>query len=321
MTHLSVRAAALAAAAVITLSTSANVGRAQCATCPTPVVAFSPVVAAPTTVVAPATVVVAPRMGLFDRWRMRRWGVAMPVVAAPVMATPVYGAQTVTAGFAPMVTATPAHVTAFAPLQRQVVQTTLMPVTTASACAPCSAAPIVTTSFFPTTVLQPVTVTPIVSAPTCTTCASPVVSCDACACATPCSSCPTSSAIEQAAFAAPSSDCPSCSGGSAEPYYGTPASAGDPQTPTPELPTDFGTPVESGYVPETTDGATDGSGAFSAPPLMTPPFNGQTASRPTVDVRTAVFRRPVGATTVSATSAPVRRAVDAGGWSTTPASR
>lgn len=321
MTHLSVRAAALAATCCVTLATAVADVDAQCMTCPTPTVAFAPVV-------APAPVaVVAPRVGLFDRWRMRRWGVTAPVVAAPVVTAPVVVAptfatsavptvsagfpQTVTAGFAPATTAgfTP-YFSAFAPLQPATVfrPAVLTPVVTQPACTSCGFAP--------------------AACETCTSCATPCDSCTVAAYASApvssCSSCAAGTVVEQASFAAPSSGCASCATGVVPSGSST-----DPLTPQPQIDPNVGVPMSSGYVPAngTVDPgpATDAGAAnsFYAPQLL-PPANDNSANnshRPTVDVHTAVYRRPVGAASVSTSTAPVQRAVDAGSWDSVPATR
>jgi hypothetical protein len=100
-------------------------------------------------------------------------------------------------------------------------------------------------------------------------------------------------------------------------------------TPQPQIDPNVGVPMGSGYAPAngTADPgpATDAGAAnsFYAPQLL-PPTNNNSASnsnRPTVGVHTALYRRPVGATSVSTSTAPVKRAVDAGSWDSVPATR
>jgi hypothetical protein len=79
-------------------------------------------------------------------------------------------------------------------------------------------------------------------------------------------------------------------------------------------------PVGSSYPP---DPAPEASGveatgtSFEAPPLM-PPANDRTARTPTVDVHTAVYRRPAATTSASNVQRPASRvAVDNGAWAST----
>src|SRR5262245_51732874 len=84
MTHLSSKVVSVAAAALVAIvfvACDAAPTAAQCSSCATPTVAYyQPAVAYP----AYATYY---RPGLFDRWRMRRWGVVAPVATAPTYAT------------------------------------------------------------------------------------------------------------------------------------------------------------------------------------------------------------------------------------------
>lgn len=314
MTHASYRAAALSAATcfALALSSAADV-QAQCTTCATPTVAYAPVVA------APSTVVVAPRLGLFDRLRLRRWGVAYP-------------ATTYTAAYAPAYTAayTPSYVAAYAPTYTA----SYAPAYTA-AYAPASYAPAASpyltsyapmqryaVSYAPTTVYQPALLAPVETAPACTTCS---YGCSTCSVASPCDSCaaaPAAGYVDQAGYAAaPSTGCSTCEPASGTPVYpGVPAGS-DPSTPPPTIPE----ATDSGYLPidprpEADDAASFGPD-FPAPPLFN--TNGDpTASRPTVDVHTAVYRRPANVTRTSTTAArpvtttPSRTAVDDSGWET-----
>lgn len=321
MTHLSTRAAALTAACLM-LASAADGVRAQCTTCATPTVAYSPVVAAAPVVAAPATVVVQ-RPGFFDRWRMRRWGVTAPVVVAPTYAAGY--APTYTAAYAPTYTAAyaPTYTAAYAPTAAYATPYTAGYTPYYSAYAPLQ----------PATVYRPAVLTPVVAsyAPacdTCTTCNYAAPACDSCAttasyaAAPACSSCSASTYVQPAGYAAPASGC-ACQGTAVSPSAVPAAtSSGDPYTPVPALNSDVGTPVGSNYLPSEPTPEPE-AGAFNeglqAPQLMAP-VNDHTASRPSVDVHTAVYRRPIPATGVSTATEP-SRAVDSGEWDTVPASR
>ena len=95
--------------------------------------------------------------------------------------------------------------------------------------------------------------------------------------------------------------------------YTTPPAQGSagPATPPPQI----AEPATSNYTPY--PGPAEGA-ALTAPPLLAPPHTDATASRPTVDIHTAVYRRPVSAATVSTTAARPAAAVDASGWETVP---
>jgi hypothetical protein len=86
--------------------------------------------------------------------------------------------------------------------------------------------------------------------------------------------------------------------------------------PTIETPAPTGTaypPNDPG--PEADGGATDTS--FEAPGLIGPGYN-STARGPSVDVHTAVYRRPAATTSVSTAKKPTSRvAVDTGEWTST----
>lgn len=319
MTHLSTRAAALAAAC-LTLASAADGVRAQCTTCATPTVAYSPVVAAPV-VAAPAAVVVQ-RPGFFDRWRMRRWGVTAPVVVAPTYAAGY--APTYSAAYAPTYTAAyaPTYTAAYAPTAAYATPYTAGYTPYYSAYAPLQ----------PATVYRPAVLSPVVAsyAPACdacTTCSYAAPTCDSCAvsasyAAPACSSCSASTYVQPAGYAAPATGC-ACEG-SAVSSGAAPAatSSGDPYTPIPAIPSDVGTPVGSNYLP-TAPIAEPEAGALNdglqAPQLMAP-VNDHTASRPSVDVHTAVYRRPIPAMEVS-TGTETSRAVDDGAWDTVPTTR
>ncbi len=338
MTHMSIRAAASSAATclAVMLASAADVSHAQCETCATPTVAYAPVVAAPT------TVVVAPRPGLFDRWRLRRWGYATPVVAAPAYTAayapaytaayapsytaayaPTYAtayAPAYTAAYAPAYTAAYApaaspYLTSYAPLQAPVMQTSYLP------------APATTSCCATTAMYQPAVLTPVVSQPACTTCAMPTTCtacsapapCSACAAAgAPCSACAAAGYVDQAAYAAPAPGCSTCASASGTPQYstGSVGTGGGPPTPAPAIdppaPTSSSYPFDPGPYPE--------DASLTAPQLIGP-VNDQTARAPTVDIHTAVYRRPVGASSVSTTAArPVSStpAVDNTPWTAIP---
>jgi hypothetical protein len=92
-----------------------------------------------------------------------------------------------------------------------------------------------------------------------------------------------------------------------------PASTGDPVTPPPTIETPAA--GSSGYTPLDPYPLEDNA-ALEAPSLLPPD---QTANSPTVEIHTAVLRRPASATRVSTTAAkPVSRVVvDSGAWTTT----
>jgi hypothetical protein len=315
---------------------------AQCATCVTPTVAYSPVVVQPQTTIV--------RTGwypgyLLDRLRLRRWSAASTtatVAAAPTYSvgyapayTAAYAPATYTAGYTP-------YITAYAPLQTPVVQTSYYAAPAVSAAAACTSCPQTTTvAYAPSTVYRPVEVAPVMQ----TVIAAP-------ACETPCSACLTG--VSRAAYveAAPA-DCPGCAASAGTPeYYGGSSSqppaappAGQPETPPPSLkppveaaPEDRtygngseadGAGAEQSVVPspEADDAAApeaEGAAAgnedqstsldLQAPPLLGPQ-NDRTANRPTVDVHNAVYRQPARtAARVSTTAAKATPQVEANGW-------
>ena len=354
MTRLSNRtlalAAALGAALLVADATPVN---AQCATCVTPTVAYSPVV------IQPAPVV---RTGWYpgawiDRMRMRRWSTAYAApayAAAPVYTaayapayTAAYAPAAYTAGYTP-------YITAYAPLQQAVVQTSYLPAVSASPCTSCATQ--TTVAYAPSTVYRPVEVAPIVQ----TVVAAPA--CSACSVEAPCGGCSSCAAgVSQAGYveSAPvASDCPSCAASSGAPYYGASAAVpsgtiSGPETPQPELSPEVAAPAgqeygaqrpetsgtangaqkpESSVVdpkpeaddaagPEAEAGPEADSGAsyeFQAPPLIAPQ-NDRTANRPTVDVHNAVYSQPARQGRISTTAAKVAApqaapTVDANGW-------
>lgn len=252
----------VAAVAVATFAGSASPAMAQCSTCPTPTVAFSPVVQPVT--VAPVVVAQPVRTGwypgrLFDNWRMNRWSAHNPTLVAPATVQTVGFAPTVqtvgyapsvqTVNFAPMaqtVNFAPSapYVTGYAPMQRTVV----------------SYAPMATTVFSPA-VIEPV-----------------MSGCSTCATASPCSSCAgATTVVEQASFSspvstvAPSGGCSSCAESSsgatyyqqspatnyqqaapqgsypAVPQVAAPPTSGNPPIPQPALPANEPTPAGQNY--------------------------------------------------------------------------
>src|SRR5687768_1669079 len=110
MTRLSIGTLGMTAALGATLLVApATPVSAQCATCPQPVVAYSPVMTTP--VVAQPVVVQQPvvRTGWYpgywiDRMRLRRWDAATTVAAAPTYAAGYAPAPVYTAGYAPAAT-------------------------------------------------------------------------------------------------------------------------------------------------------------------------------------------------------------------------
>lgn len=227
----------LLGAAVAVLTNNAT---AQCTTCATPVVAYSPVVA------PAATVTYQPVTGwypgkLIDTWRMRRWGYTAPTTVTAAYA-PTYSvgyAPTYTAAYAPTVTTaayapytvgyapavTPSYsmpyVTSYAPLgQRQVLMR-------------------------PVVVESPVVAATSVLAPACSAC-SVEAPCNACSACDSCSSCaPTTSVVEQATYtqAAP---CTNCAQGT-NITYANQAPASSTQTPRPEIAPQEAPPQSSNY--------------------------------------------------------------------------
>lgn len=353
---------AMAVAAIVTLAACTSPALAQCSTCATPTVAYSPVTyaAAPLTYAAPApvatTVAYQPYTGwypgrLFDRMRMRRWGVTD--VAAPVYTTAY--APTYTAAYAPTYTAAyaPTYTAAYAPTYTVAYAPTAY--TAAYAPAPYVTAyaplqrPVVQTSYYaPTTVYSPAVLSPVVETPIMT--AAPVS-----ACGTPdCSACAgTTTVVEQASYAQPAAPpCSSCAGAATVIDYGSvaPAAAGipsvGPDTGVPQLPTtpeppartygtdrpvgengadDSKTPVAPGPAADEIEPQADPNASFDAPRLLDP--NGvqagdRTANRPTVDVHNAVYRQPARTAAVNTTTArPIAKTqaeIDMEGWVSVP---
>lgn len=349
MTRLSIgtlgMTAALGATLLVAQTTPVS---AQCATCPQPVVAFSPVMTTPVVtqpVVVQQQVV---RTGWYpgawiDRMRMRRWNSTTTVAAAPTFTTANF-APTATWVQPTITTVNRPVITAFAPMQ-PAVQTSFLPVISSMPVAsPCISCPQqVTAAFAPvTTVLRPVEVTPVVQ----TVVAAPA--CSACSMESPCGGCSACSAgvVSQASFseAAPvASDCPSCAASSSPvEYYGesttaSGAGAASPATPRPSLEGNVPTPADATYPgassaqkpaessgvdpkPEADDAegpeadpeadpATDASTSFEfKAPPLIAPQNDRTANRPTVDVHNAVYSQPARQGRVSTTAAKVSTA-------------
>jgi hypothetical protein len=92
----------------------------------------------------------------------------------------------------------------------------------------------------------------------------------------------------------------------------------EPPTPQPQI--DMAAPTGTSYPPDPapeSDGVNATGTSFEAPPLM-PPANDRTARTPTVDVHTAVYRRPAATTNASTVGRPASRvAVDNGAWTST----
>jgi hypothetical protein len=127
------------------------------------------------------------------------------------------------------------------------------------------------------------------------------------------------------AAAAPS--CPTCAAGSGGVSYASPttgeysgagASSPAPATPQPQIPT----PATSHFPPldPGPEAAVTGNHGLAAPPLLTGPGD-TTASRPTVDIHTAVYRGKAPTATPTAAHTAAKVAVDATSWETVPAAK
>jgi len=321
MTRVGLASFVFLALAILTADST----NAQCSTCPAPTVAYQPVVVQPTTVYQP--VVTTQRTGwypgkLFDKMRLRYYGVAAPATTTYAPSTASYApytaaAPTYTAGFAP-------YVTAYAPLRRTlvarpIVQTAYYPVATASPCTSCAQ-----------TVARPVILNPVVAA------GYPTV--------------PTG--VDQASFAQP--DCSRCATSAATPSYSsTPIPAATnpaggtygPSTPQPHLNPDEPAPSRSNFTPSTPAGSgtrgeksivdpldkqdplppenPDTNTSFEAPRLFDP--SDRTALRPsssspTVDVWNAVYRKSSTDQVIPTSFKPKRTQaeIDADGWQSVP---
>jgi hypothetical protein len=356
MTRSSLGTLGLVATAVAGLSLmSAAPAQAQC--CGAPTVAYSPVVVQPQTTVV--------RTGwypgyLLDRMRLRRWSAAdTTLAAAPAYSVgyaPTYPASyapTYTASYAPAYTASYApatytagytpYITAYAPLQSAVVQTSYAAPVVSGGCSSCAQS--TTVSYAPSTVYRPVEVAPVIAAP----------ACSACAVEAPCSAC--SAGVSQVSYvegAPATSSCANCAAEAGTPVYnsGPPAppasSQSGPATPQPELSGAVPEPADRSYGtqrPTANDGATGTSEAeksvvpgpapeddaagpeadpaastdsktsydLEAPPLLGPQ-NDRTANRPTVDIHNAVYRQPARQATRVSTTAAKAALPDANGW-------
>jgi hypothetical protein len=313
---------------------AADSASAQCNTCATPVVAYSPVVAPATTVTTFQPVDTGWYPGkLLDTWRMRRWGYTAPT------------AVTTTAAFAPTYSA------AYAPMP----VTTMMPVTSTAVVQTANFAPVTTsfatpivTSFAPLGQRQVLMRPVVVASPVVT--AAPVVAasacsaCSACEVAAPCSSCAATTVVEQATYAAAPAPCAGCAQGSSITYADQPAAVAAGETSRPALTPQEAAPLESRYPdvtppagnaqqpdpgPAAENKATESSSYFEAPALFIP--GDKTAQQetvkpanraPSVDVWNAVYRGPAeGELSRTSYKAETRTQaeIDAEGWSSVPA--
>jgi len=322
---------------------------AQCATCPTPTVAYQPVVAQPTVTYKPYTGWYPGK--LLDQWRMRRAGIA----SAPAY-TASY-APTYAASYAPAYTAAyaPSYNAAYAPAYTSAYRpyvSSYAPLT-APAAAPCNTC--AQTSYYPVvqTVARPVLMRPVVAAPACDVCSyTPSCGCDAC-----------SSGVSQAAYNEPAyaqPGCSGCAGGGTVTNVLPPSSATGqnvgPQTPQPSLAPQPApaqpAPLDSRYEsnrpaqPEIGSGVDDvdplddidpgpvkeeaDSSTYyhNAPQLLDP--RDRTAStsnsrrKPTVEVWNAVYRQTATNRQVSQSSSRRERSqaeIDAEGWNAVPRDR
>ena len=309
---------------------------AQCATCPTPVVAYQPVVAQPTVAYRPYT---GWYLGKYiDQWRMRRAATSAYRAGYAPTYTASY-APTYTAAYTPSYTAsyTPTYTAAYTPTYTAAYRpyvTAYAPLATTVA-APCTTCT--------QTVARQVVMQPVVAAPACDTCSyTPSCECDAC------------SGVTQAAYTEPA--CAGCAGGSSSNVlppidYGSGANIGTPnigtQTPQPSLdpvpapvrsnygaekqidggttptpaaaPPDDVDPLEDAFGPATDE--SDSSTYFNAPRLLDPrdrTARSTNSRRPTVGVWNAVYRKPVASQkashTVRRTARPTQAEIDAVGW-------
>jgi hypothetical protein len=317
---------------------------AQCSTCPTAVVAYSPVVAPATTVMyQPADTGWYPGK-LLDTWRLRRWGYTAPTAVTTAYA-PTYSvgyAPTYTAAYAPTYTAAyaPTYTAAYAPA----VATTNYSMPYVTSYAPLGQREVV---------MRPVVVaSPVVSAAP--VIASACSACSACEVAAPCSACAPTMVVEQATYAAAPAPCVGCAQDSSITYAQQAPSTSSGQTSQPALTPQEAAPLRSNYpdvVPQQNNGSqnngtqqqhqhqdpgpaaeqnpSNSSTYFEAPALFIP--GDRTAQQetvkpvnraPSVDVWNAVYHGPASNDSVSNTSfkAPTRTQaeIDAEGWSTIP---
>ncbi len=298
---------------------------AQCATCPTTTVAYSPVVAQPTVAYKPYTGWYPGKW--LDQWRLRSAGVGTTAPAYTAAYAPTY-----TAAYAPSYTAAyRPYVTSYAPLSSRTIQTAYYPVTR--------------------TVARQVLMRPVVVAPACNTCNfTPSCGCSAC-----------STGVSQAHFNEYSGEpaCSSCAGGgvthvaplsnqgqpSVGPLTGQPTLSPIQAPPNGQSQYDAKRPVEGDdspnvepladeedplekYDPGPTETEADPSTYYNAPRLLDP--NDRTAARsykqshkPTVDVWTAVYRGPTKHRNISQSSnrARTQAEIDADGWTAVPSNR
>jgi hypothetical protein len=312
---------------------------AQCDSCAAPTVAYQPVAAAP--VAVQPTVTYTPYTGWypgkwFDQMRLRRWERSLtPVATYPAYAAPYSaGYATYTASYVPYTAGYgysagyAPYVSGYAPLQRPVVSTAYMPVSSYS--------------YMPTTAYRPVMLRPVVAlqpaVAACSDGCSACSACSTCAAEAPCSTCGSAiydESVGQASYAAPTGGCSSCAAAAAGTDYGlapissSPATSSDPLTPQPSLKVEapeqrfYGGDHDESAVPgPAADDAVDSSTQFDAPQLLSP-YGDKTASRrPTVDVWTAVYHGPAATQKVSAparsastASAKTQAERDAEGWS------
>ena len=342
--------AALVAVAWATSST------AQCTTCATPVVAYSPVVAPATTVTyTPADTGWYPGK-LLDTWRMRRWGYTTGATAVTAAYAPTYSvgyAPTYTAAYAPTYTAAyaPSYTAAYSPYTASYAPA----VTTTSYSTPyvTSYAPLTrSVAMRPVVVQSPVVAAASVVSSACTPCCEPVSPCSSCA--------PATTVVEQATYTAAPAPCVGCAQGSSVTYAQQAPVASSGQTGQPQLTPQEAAPLQSNYpdvTPPQNNGtnnsqlnnaapqqqqqqrpdpgpaeqnSSDASTYFEAPALFSP--GDRTAQQPTVkpanraptvDVWNAVYRGTGANDNVSTashtSSAPTQAEIDAQGWSSVPA--
>jgi hypothetical protein len=322
---------------------------AQCSTCATPVVAYSPVVAPAT------TITYEPVRGwypgkLLDTWRMRRYGYTAPTAITTAYAPYTVGYAPYSAGYAYSASYAPAYTTSYAPTYTTAYAPAPYSVSYAPAAYTTSYSTPYVTSYAPLqrqVVMSPVVVDSPAIATGCSTCAveAPCSACTSCAPAAPCSSCAATTVVEQATYGAPAAaPCTNCAQGSsityADPSMGTGASTSS-QTPQPQLTPQEAAPLRSNY-PDVTPPATttpdpgpaaeqkpsDSSTYFEPPALFIP--GDRTAQQesakpinraPSVEVWNAVYRQPVNTDNVSTSNkvAHSQAEIDAAGWSSVPA--
>ena len=292
----------LGAAVALLIAGNAASALAQCSTCAAPAAVVQPV---PVTVAYAPTVTYEPYNGwypgrMFDRMRMRRWSRR----AEPTYTTAY--APSYTAAYAPT-----SYSASYAPATYSAAYTPY----TASYAYPASSSPYLT-AYAPlqrqATYYQPAVLQPVIADTGCSACSSYGGGCDACSsCSSSCSSC--DAGIAQASYAAPAGGCASCAASSGTPSYDYGGGGGNygQQTPQPQL-TEPPTPADSQYrtqrlptEPDRPEAAAPPAGADPGPatdeddpdasyyPRLLSPVNDRTASRPTVDVWNAVYRKPV----------------------------